>query len=281
MKVMDQHMEHRAKSRRAFTLIELLVVISIIAILVALLMPALRRTRRQANVTECSVHLKQYALGLTLYATEDLQGVYPPHTLGDGVPPYGIWWTAGGFFASNFGNDRTSYLTTYRDMICGGNMRILWCPLYYYYYSPLLPELYGGEIDPQFPLLWYDSRFGNPRYMTGYDRFANIRSGTNWANSGNTRTDGPPEGPGSAQDAILSDTDVCIAPLSEYYSNHSRPWWTSNFNQAQLMRRENNVAYSDGHVETHGGRLFVAGDGYLTWSGANYIPRLGIERHNY
>ena len=267
------------RRRNAFTLIELLVVISIIAVLMSLLMPALKQARRQAQVTRCSVNLKQHALGLTVYATEDRRGVYPPHDLGNGTPPYAIWWTSGDFFANTFGSDRYRYLGMYRDMICGGNMRILWCPLYNYYYSPLLPEKYGGETDPQFPLLWYDSRFGNPRYMIGYSRFANIRSGTSWSNSGNAN--GPPETPGSAQDAILSDTDVCIAAYSEYYSNHMDPWWTSDFNQAMLKRRETNVAYSDGHVEAQGGRLFLGGDGFLTWPGARYITRLGVERHNY
>ena len=119
--------------------------------------------------------------------------------------------------------------------------------------------------------------------MAGYDRFANIRSGTSWAKSGNSDTTGPPEGPGSAQDAILSDTTVCISSGSwrEYYENHMDGFWTDDFGEAMVMRRETNVGYSDGHVETHGQRLVVGGDGYLTWPGANYITRSDVERHNY
>ena len=55
-------------SRRAFTLIELLVVISVVALLVALLLPALTLARRTVMVTICSSHLKQYAMGLTNWA---------------------------------------------------------------------------------------------------------------------------------------------------------------------------------------------------------------------
>lgn len=60
-------------NRRAFTLIELLVVISIIALLVALLLPALRYARHTAVSTQCGSQLRQLHLGSQLYA-EDYAG---------------------------------------------------------------------------------------------------------------------------------------------------------------------------------------------------------------
>ena len=64
------------RKRKGFTLIELLVVISVVVLLMALLLPALQRTRNQARVVVCQAHLKQWGTVLALYA-EDNEGWIP------------------------------------------------------------------------------------------------------------------------------------------------------------------------------------------------------------
>ena len=81
----------QAHSRKTFTLIELLVVIAIIAVLAALLLPALGKARDAAKRIACLSNLRQVAMGYTAYAGD--HGRYPAHAYEAQTEDQGgIWW---------------------------------------------------------------------------------------------------------------------------------------------------------------------------------------------
>lgn len=87
--------------RTGFTVIELLVVIAIIAVLIALIGPAVQRARESARTLQCRNNMK--SLGLACLTFHDTYGFYPRNTVRprgttpvDGEPPGNLWnWNSG------------------------------------------------------------------------------------------------------------------------------------------------------------------------------------------
>lgn len=80
-------------TRRAFTLIELLVVIAIIALLISVLLPSLALARRAGREVVCRSNLRQYGIGIELYAQQSKEFI-PSEGLADGdivSHPIGPW----------------------------------------------------------------------------------------------------------------------------------------------------------------------------------------------
>jgi prepilin-type N-terminal cleavage/methylation domain-containing protein/prepilin-type processing-associated H-X9-DG protein len=78
---MQRDSGHYPRPFGGFTLVELLVVIGIIAVLVGLLLPALSKAREQANSIKCQSNLRQIAMGLVNYSTENAGWIVPSFNL--------------------------------------------------------------------------------------------------------------------------------------------------------------------------------------------------------
>lgn len=80
----ERHLPAHRPIRRGFTLVEFVIVITIIAIGISLLLPAVQQAREAARRTKCQNNLKQLSLALHNYAL--LYEVFPPGVVNDSGP---------------------------------------------------------------------------------------------------------------------------------------------------------------------------------------------------
>ena len=119
--VITDHRQPTIK-RAGFTLVELLVVISIIALLVSILMPALGKARAQAKAVVCNSNLSQLGLGMQLYL-QDNDDVYVPwYHQNPAVPTDKGYWFSFLVITENaifYNRNSTEYI---------GGDEVLFCP---------------------------------------------------------------------------------------------------------------------------------------------------------
>jgi prepilin-type N-terminal cleavage/methylation domain-containing protein/prepilin-type processing-associated H-X9-DG protein len=85
------HHESSKADNRAFTLIELLVVVSIIALLMAILLPTLHRARKQARAVVCRANLRQWSIILKAYTSSE-GGLHNQGFCAVAAPEFWMYW---------------------------------------------------------------------------------------------------------------------------------------------------------------------------------------------
>ena len=207
------------KIKKSFTLIELLVVIAIIAILAAMLMPALQQARERAQATSCQSNLKQITTGLLLYADNNKD--YFPIALEKREDGYTA--NVGQFIYWGARMVRSKYMTA----------GVLRCPTY----SPNLSKL------------GYNEALGQS--MGDYDKIYGLRMGA-VNHDGSHNKSGMPAGylPRIAKPTTyILIGDSRTSPTNANMFHFFGPWDTANLLSRRHMRQSLiNLGFADGHV---------------------------------
>jgi len=150
------------RSKRAFTLVELLVVIGIIAILIAILLPALNRAKSQAQFVNCQANLRSIGQAMAIYVNDWKH--YPGGWKNSYTSPWGFC---------------AVWPVRLRNAI-GGNQKIFYCPArgpeYIWAYEssrPQPPYFAGGTEVPygyklREPVLFYTDLLGGNGQQFSY-----------------------------------------------------------------------------------------------------------------
>ena len=168
------------KKQNSFTLIELLVVIAIIAILAAMLLPALQQARSRAMTTKCTGNLKQLGTIARQYVDEH-DGYWPnPNSKASWL--YNLW--SGGYLGGGpEGIARSEIWTAYQSWLRSGKVQLTQCPSMaiddYGTSTAASAQSYGTQYNHN----WKDgifkdtggsTRIDSPVFNIGFERYTDL-----------------------------------------------------------------------------------------------------------
>jgi prepilin-type N-terminal cleavage/methylation domain-containing protein len=224
-----QRSRDREVPPEGFTLIELLVVIAIIAILAAMLLPSLARSKGEATRIKCLSNMKMQALSFSLYA-DDMKNVYP-NLIDDPPPSSAPASGASGLYGLPIGF--ANLLNSYGLADNSSNVGTVWvCPAV------------GGDRGE---LATETDRF----LIDDYVIITSLKLDPGYVGKLSPRKSTDPLGPVTSEE---SDIQWQISPKL-WTSNHTAPH--SNIPEGQ------NEAWSDGHAEWYSAQKLLQGQSPL------------------
>ncbi len=227
-----------------FTLVELLVVIAIVAVMASLLVPAISKARRQTLVLRCAANLRQVSYATIAYSYDN-KGLFPE--------------SGGGGFPDDYGN-RFQRAIEIRDDYLNGDSKVFHCPVAQpLYTTPTWKEATGslfaahGQIGYFYLGGWgsADTR-SNWTYYGWYNIVASF-NGTKRLTPTYSRLEAENAGNANERPLLMDislNTGIAFLGSGNTYRTYPNP---AHAPTAGLRSTpDQNVAYVDGHGETHG-----------------------------
>ncbi|HZL34703.1 MAG TPA: prepilin-type N-terminal cleavage/methylation domain-containing protein [Tepidisphaeraceae bacterium] len=234
----------RSHSAAAFTLIELLVAIGIVAVLLAMLIPALAGAREQGKSIKCLSNLRQLSLAANVYC-ENYNGSYPIAYYTDGASGGSIAWDFTAMRGGSGAQIRPGLIWRAGE----GGLQVQQCPSY----------------------------IGRP---SGDDPYTGYNYNTSYIGHGDQETIPAPMRAGQIQDgartALFGDGQYYGGPDKFMRSPFPSPGdlafkYRAAGTQAYRHQRRTNVVYCDGHAASVADRFTNTSDPAAVGPGTGFL----------